>query len=79
MVPMKKILTSIVKDKNSEKRKFLQKEQFECFAEFINTLIMKSMGVMGNSRLGVIIEHTSIVLRKLQEFKGMSCGVKLLN
>jgi hypothetical protein len=78
MIPMKKILTAIVLHKNKED-KFLKKEQFEYFAEYVNTLIMKWMGVMGNSRLGVILEHTSIALRKLQEFKGMSCGIKLLN
>lgn len=44
----------------------MRKEQFEYFAEHVNSLIMKCMGVMGNSRLGVILEHTSIALRKLQ-------------
>ena len=65
MIPMKKILTSIVVNKNKQ-HKFLRKEQFEYFAEYVNSLIMKCMGVMGNSRLGVILEHTSISLRKLQ-------------
>ena len=54
MIPMKKILTAIVMNKTKED-KFLKKEQFEYFAGYVNSSIMKWMGVMGNSRLGVIL------------------------
>lgn len=76
MVPMKKILTSIIVTKAKEHR-FLKDEQFVYFAQYINSLIMKAMGIIENSRLGIILEHASIVLRKLHEFKGMTCGLKL--
>ena len=35
------------------------------------------MGVMENSRLGIIIEHGQILLRKINDFKAMTCGIHI--
>ena len=52
MVIMKGISNAILMRKEN---KYLKKEQFEIFSDYINSLIMKSMGFVPNTRLGIIV------------------------
>jgi hypothetical protein len=52
---MKKILNALI-PKQSEIN--IDKAQFESFAAYVNSLILKRMGFMTDSRLGILHQHT---------------------
>lgn len=54
----------------------LSDRQFESFAAYMNNYILKKMGYLGCSRLGLCINNAKKVLEKLKDYKGMSCGVE---
>ena len=55
----------------------LSDQQFAVFAGFIDQLILHKMGFLGCSRLSFLSAHLHRIQEKLQEFKGMSCGIGL--
>lgn len=51
--------------------------QFEAFSQYVNSVILKRLGYLPDSRLGLYLQNTRRLLDKLTDYKGMTCGIEL--
>ena len=78
--PLKNIYSALAYNTPNPKKEVVNlvgDNQFEMFSKYMSGVILKEMGYLGCSRLSFMAHHLGKLKEKLQDYRGMTCGLNI--